>query len=234
MVEDGAAVLVEDGAAVLVEEGRQDLCRGIPLKGQASAHHLRHYQSLRSSRRRAGSSGLTPRRLIHVGALVLLAPVLSQVMVATVRAAAGAVVAGAVVAGYVFLASRNITCFNFLTLRVCRPHILSGSFPHPLALDHVTFLQSRPKSRSDSRNSTESPAPQNLRGDPFRKSKIKTELCRNFMQSGLCQYADKCNYAHGKDDLKFQTLLELDNGGVTDVEIYRTRVCFTWVATGSW
>lgn len=54
------------------------------------------------------------------------------------------------------------------------------------------------------------------------------------MQSGICQYADKCNYAHGKDDLKFQTLLELDNGGVTDVEIYRTRVCFTWVATGSW
>lgn len=235
VVEDGAAVLVEDGAAAAEEEGRQDLCRGIPLKGQASAHHLRHYQSLRSSRRRAGSSGLTPRRLIHVGALVLLAPVLYQVMVATVRAAAGAVVAGAVVAGYVFLASRNITCFIFNSTCMPAPsYILSGSSSHPLALDHVTFLQSQPKSRSDSRNSTESPAPQNLRGDPFRKSKIKTELCRNFMQSGICQYADKCNYAHGKDDLKFQTLLELDNGGVTDVEIYRTRVCFTWVATGSW
>ena len=114
----------EDGAAA-GEEGRQDLCRGIPLKGQESAHHLRHYQSLRSSRRRAGSSGLTPRRLIHLGALVLLAPVLYQVMVATVRAAAGAVVAGAVVAGYVFLAYRNITCFSFLTLRVCRPHLIS-------------------------------------------------------------------------------------------------------------
>ena len=54
------------------------------------------------------------------------------------------------------------------------------------------------------------------------------------MTTGTCQYGDKCNYAHGKDDLKFQTLLELDNGGVTDVETYRTRVCFTWVATGSW
>ena len=100
VVEEGAAVLVEEGAAAAEEEGSQDLRRGIPLKGQASAHHLRHYQSSRSSRRRAGSSGLTPRRLI--GALVLLAPVLPQVMVATVRAAAGAVVAGAVVVGYVF------------------------------------------------------------------------------------------------------------------------------------
>lgn len=97
--------------------------------------------------------------------------------------------------------------------------------------------------QSNSRNSTtcsrraetpSSPAPQNLRGDPFRKSKIKTELCRNYMANGTCQYADQCNYAHGIDDLKFQTLLELDNGGVTDVEIYRTRACFTWVATGSW
>lgn len=54
------------------------------------------------------------------------------------------------------------------------------------------------------------------------------------MGDGFCQFGDQCNYAHGKDDLKFQTLLELDNAGVTDVEIYRTRVCFTWVATGSW
>mmetsp|Transcript_25441 Transcript_25441/g.55581 ORF Transcript_25441/g.55581 Transcript_25441/m.55581 type:complete len:955 (-) Transcript_25441:277-3141(-) len=77
------------------------------------------------------------------------------------------------------------------------------------------------------------PLPQNLRGDPFRSAKVKTELCRNFMSGKVCQFGDKCNYAHGEHELKYTKLLHLENAGLVDVEIFRTRPCITWMATGA-
>lgn len=79
----------------------------------------------------------------------------------------------------------------------------------------------------------ETPPPQNLRGDPFRSAKVKTELCRNFFTEKGCPFGDKCNYAHGEEELKFTKLVDLERAGLIDIEIFRTHPCPTWVATGS-
>lgn len=79
-----------------------------------------------------------------------------------------------------------------------------------------------------------SPPPQNLRGDPFRSAKVKTELCRNFNSPKGCPFGDKCNYAHGEHELKFTKLMDLERAGLVDLEIFRTHPCPTWVATGAW
>ncbi len=79
-----------------------------------------------------------------------------------------------------------------------------------------------------------SPPPQNLRGDPFRSAKVKTELCRNFNSAKGCPFGDKCNYAHGENELKFTRLMDLERAGLVDIEIFRTHPCSSWVATGSW
>ncbi|KAJ4458176.1 hypothetical protein PAPYR_6136 [Paratrimastix pyriformis] len=38
-------------------------------------------------------------------------------------------------------------------------------------------------------------------GEPKRRTLYKTELCRNYMELGHCEYGDKCEFAHGLDDL---------------------------------
>lgn len=80
----------------------------------------------------------------------------------------------------------------------------------------------------------QAPLPQNLRGDPFRSAKVKTELCRYFNTPKGCVFGDKCNYAHGEQELKFNKLIDLEAAQLIDVEVFRTHPCFTWVATGAW
>mmetsp|Transcript_7399 Transcript_7399/g.16781 ORF Transcript_7399/g.16781 Transcript_7399/m.16781 type:complete len:847 (-) Transcript_7399:1469-4009(-) len=77
------------------------------------------------------------------------------------------------------------------------------------------------------------PLPQNLRGDPFRSAKVKTELCRFFKSNKGCIFGAKCNYAHGEHELKFNKLMDLEAAGLVDVEVFRCHVCSTWVATGA-
>lgn len=80
-----------------------------------------------------------------------------------------------------------------------------------------------------------SPLPQNLRGDPNRQAKVKTELCRSFSLGLSCPFGTRCNYAHGEDELKYTTLFELKRADlVSDIESYRAFPCFSFVATGAW
>ncbi len=81
---------------------------------------------------------------------------------------------------------------------------------------------------------SKSPPPQNLRGDPFRSAKVKTELCRHYNTPKGCPFGDKCNYAHGEHELKYTKLMDLERAGLVDIEIFRTHPCPTWVATGAW
>jgi hypothetical protein len=85
----------------------------------------------------------------------------------------------------------------------------------------------------DDDKSSKSPLPQNLRGDPFRSAKVKTELCRNFETEKGCPFGDRCNYAHGAHQLKYTKLIDLERAGLIDVEIFRTHACSCWVATGA-
>lgn len=78
------------------------------------------------------------------------------------------------------------------------------------------------------------PLPQNLRGDPFRSAKVKTELCRHHNTKKGCAFGDKCNYAHGEHELKFNKLMDLERERLIDVEVFRTHPCFSWIATGAW
>ena len=52
--------------------------------------------------------------------------------------------------------------------------------------------------RGDSENVIES-LPQNLKGDPTRQAKVKTELCKFYIQGCNCPFGSRCNYAHGKN-----------------------------------
>ena len=51
--------------------------------------------------------------------------------------------------------------------------------------------------RGNSENAVES-LPQNLKGDPHRQAKVKTELCKFYIKGCDCPFGSKCNYAHGK------------------------------------
>jgi hypothetical protein len=78
-------------------------------------------------------------------------------------------------------------------------------------------------------------APQNLKGDPQRQAKVKTELCIHYLNGTPCPFGDKCNYAHGEEELKYTTLWELQQAGlINDVHTYRTHPCLSWVSTGAW
>lgn len=93
--------------------------------------------------------------------------------------------------------------------------------------------QITPPSRPPSANAI--PLPQNLKGDPHRQKKVKTELCLFFSRGTRCPFGSKCNYAHGEDELKYTKLFELEKAGlVTDINAYRAYPCFSWVSTGAW
>ena len=46
--------------------------------------------------------------------------------------------------------------------------------------------------------------------------KIKTELCKNFMEKGNCKFYNNCSFAHGKHELRPKTHLH---------EKYKTMPC---------
>jgi len=73
---------------------------------------------------------------------------------------------------------------------------------------------------------------QSFRGDPQKRAKIKTELCKNFMNLGRCEFGVKCSYAHGGHELRLTKLHEWDN--FVDICTFRSRPCLDWVSTGAW
>jgi len=78
------------------------------------------------------------------------------------------------------------------------------------------------------------PPPQNLKGDPHRQAKVKTELCLYYLKDLPCPFGERCNYAHGWDELRFKKLKELErNGLIPNASQYRTHPCLNWITTGS-
>mmetsp|Transcript_31586 Transcript_31586/g.38372 ORF Transcript_31586/g.38372 Transcript_31586/m.38372 type:complete len:984 (-) Transcript_31586:357-3308(-) len=92
--------------------------------------------------------------------------------------------------------------------------------------------ESNESDESEESRQARSLLPQNLRGDPFRSAKVKTELCRHYGTVRGCPFGDKCNYAHGSNELKYTKLLDLERAALIDIEIFRTHACPNWVSTG--
>jgi hypothetical protein len=123
--------------------------------------------------------------------------------------------------------------------------IIPTQSQHGSAIEHSASFDASQSSSAQSPSSphlgakspismSQAPLPQNLRGDPFRSAKVKTELCRYFNTPKGCVFGDKCNYAHGEQELKFNKLMDLEVAQLVDVEVFRTHPCFTWIATGAW
>ena len=88
--------------------------------------------------------------------------------------------------------------------------------------------------RKADRNASVTPPPQNLKGDPRRQNKVKTELCLYYLKDVPCPFGERCNYAHGWDELRFKKLKDLErNGLVPNASQYRTHPCLSWITTGS-
>ena len=51
---------------------------------------------------------------------------------------------------------------------------------------------------------------------PIDSTKYKTEMCRNWVELQICQYAEKCNFAHGYEEL-------LDKN--PSIEKYKSKRC---------
>jgi len=87
-------------------------------------------------------------------------------------------------------------------------------------------------------DNTRHPTPQNLRDNPERHAKVKTEICHFYEVGGaqMCPWGAACNYAHGKQELKFRyTTLRLmeSSGQIANARTYLARPCMTWVSTGA-
>lgn len=52
--------------------------------------------------------------------------------------------------------------------------------------------------------------------------RYKTELCRSYQETGLCKYGDKCQFAHGYDELR----------SLNRHPKYKTILCRTYHCTG--
>ena len=64
--------------------------------------------------------------------------------------------------------------------------------------------------------------------------RFKTEMCKNYSTSAGCKFGSECHYAHGKEDLRKNTLLDLMNADMIDINHHRVRPCFDWCSTGAW
>merc|ERR1712173_322288 len=65
--------------------------------------------------------------------------------------------------------------------------------------------------------------PNSLEGQLAQQSLYKTELCRSFEETGSCRYGAKCQFAHGKAELR----------PVLRHPKYKTQICKTFYSRGT-
>jgi hypothetical protein len=83
--------------------------------------------------------------------------------------------------------------------------------PPPLRLDYLSNRVDSPTTRA-----------LDIEAELTRQSLYKTELCRNWTQTGACRYGPKCQFAHGAQELR----------GVVRHPKYKTEICRTFHTTG--
>jgi len=89
-----------------------------------------------------------------------------------------------------------------------KPNITANQPEISNSVTPSTIATSSPKNPSDSKDAT------TLETEP-KQNLYKTELCRNFVETGQCRYSSKCQFAHGQDELR----------GVLRHPKYKTEIC---------
>lgn len=64
---------------------------------------------------------------------------------------------------------------------------------------------------------------QEIETELTKQNLYKTELCRNWKETGVCRYGSKCQFAHGDDELR----------GVLRHPKYKTEICRQYHTTGA-
>lgn len=73
--------------------------------------------------------------------------------------------------------------------------------------------QTQPSSESEEENQRISPM----------NTKLKNELCINYLNYGYCRYNNKCQFAHGKEELQQNKSMNLK---------YKTKKCHSFFERG--
>ena len=68
-------------------------------------------------------------------------------------------------------------------------------------LPQAYLLQSRRSKRMDSTDDEHSPENSSKKYVRINKTKYKTEMCKNFSEMGYCPYRNKCQFAHGENEI---------------------------------
>jgi butyrate response factor 1 len=90
----------------------------------------------------------------------------------------------------------------------------------PLIQLKVATPQPSPKlNRANKQPVLEQPIEEEL----VAQNRYKTELCKSFNETGVCRYGGKCQFAHGKEEIR----------GVLRHPKYKTETCKTFHTTGT-
>ena len=92
----------------------------------------------------------------------------------------------------------------------------------PAFVDGVRQRQRRPVDRSASEPLPSSPSSSSAVLESGAFCRYKTELCRPYEENGACKYGDKCQFAHGRAELR----------PVVRHPKYKTDLCKTYHTTG--
>lgn len=87
----------------------------------------------------------------------------------------------------------------------------------------ATKQPSSPTHKKSNKNVEEFRKPNSLEGQLAQQSLYKTELCRSFEETGSCRYGTKCQFAHGKGELR----------PILRHPKYKTEICKTFFSSGS-
>ena len=87
-------------------------------------------------------------------------------------------------------------------------YMLKPHFSHSLYLPEFH--------ETDPFQETLSKSPKNINQ---KNSKIKSSLCKNYMEEGVCLYGDKCQFAHGTEELKCNSENQV---------CYKTKPCYSF------
>lgn len=66
------------------------------------------------------------------------------------------------------------------------------------------------------------PIPTDNQTNKTTSQRYKTELCRSYQETGLCKYAEKCQFAHGYHEIR----------SLNRHPKYKTILCRTYHCTG--